>query len=82
MKREPPPAVAKRLAKLGLRSADDLALHLPHRYEDETRLTPPESALPGMPVLVEGRVLTVEVKYRPKRQLVVHAEGLVLRFLN
>ena len=82
MKREPPPAVAKKLAKLGLRSADDLALHLPHRYEDETRLTSPESAPVGTPVLVEGRVLTVEVKYRPKRQLVVHAEGLVLRFLN
>ncbi len=80
--KEPAPAVAKKLAKLGLRSADDLALHLPHRYEDETRLTPPESALPGTPALVEARVLNAEVKYRPKRQLVVHAEGLVLRFLN
>ena len=82
MKREPPPAVAKKLAKLGLRSADDFALHLPHRYEDETRLTAPESAPPGTPVLVEGIVRNVEVKYRPKRQLVVHADGLVLRFLN
>ena len=27
-------------------------------------------------------MLNAEVKYRPKRQLVVHAEGLVLRFLN
>jgi ATP-dependent DNA helicase RecG len=33
-------------------------------------------------VLVEAKVLNAEVKYRPKRQLVVHAEGLVLRFLN
>jgi ATP-dependent DNA helicase RecG len=33
-------------------------------------------------VQVEARVLSAEVKYRPKRQLVVHAEGLVLRFLN
>jgi len=82
LKREPAPAVAKKLAKLGLRSADDLALHLPHRYEDETRLTPPEAAPAGTPVLVEGKVLNAEVKYRPKRQLVVHAEGLVLRFLN
>ena len=81
-KREPAPAIAKKLAKLGLRSADDLALHLPHRYEDETRLTAPELAPAGAPVLVEGRVLNSEVKYRPKRQLVVHAEGLVLRFLN
>jgi ATP-dependent DNA helicase RecG len=82
LKREPAPAVAKKLAKLGLRSADDLALHLPHRYEDETRLTAAESAPLGTPVLVEARVLNAEVKYRPKRQLVVHAEGLVLRFLN
>src|SRR6185295_8953874 len=40
------------------------------------------AAPPGTPVLVEARVLSAEVKYRPKRQLVVHAEGLVLRFLN
>jgi len=82
LKREPAPAIAKKLAKLGLHSAVDLALHLPHRYEDETRLTPPEAAPLGTPVLVEARVLNAEVKYRPKRQLVVHAEGLVLRFLN
>jgi ATP-dependent DNA helicase RecG len=81
-KRDPAPALSTRLAKLGLRSPQDLALHLPHRYEDETRLTPIDAAPPGMPVQVEARVLNAEVKYRPKRQLVVHAEGLVLRFLN
>jgi ATP-dependent DNA helicase RecG len=80
--REAAPAVAKKLAKLGLRTAQDLALHLPHRYEDETRLTPIDAAPLGAPVQVEARVLKAEVKYRPKRQLVVHAEGLVLRFLN
>ena len=31
---------------------------------------------------VEARVLKAQVMYRPKRQLVVHAEGLVLRFFN
>jgi ATP-dependent DNA helicase RecG len=82
LKREPAPAVEKKLAKLGLRTAYDLILHLPHRYEDETRLTPPGAAPPGTPVLVEARVLNAEVKYRPKRQLVVHAVDLVLRFLN
>ena len=80
--REPAPALAKKLAKLGLRTAQDLALHLPHRYEDETHLTPADGAPAGKPVLVEAPVTNVEVKYRPKRQLVVHAEGLVLRFLN
>ncbi len=82
MKREPASAIVKKLDKLGLRTALDLALHLPHRYEDETHLTPPDAAPLGRPVLVEAPVLNVEVKYRPKRQLVVHAEGLVLRFLN
>ncbi|HUN69893.1 MAG TPA: ATP-dependent DNA helicase RecG [Burkholderiales bacterium] len=85
MSREPkqePTALARRLAKLGLHTAQDLVLHLPLRYEDETQLTPPESAPAGKPVLVEARVARAEVAFRPKRQLVVHAEGLVLRFLN
>ncbi len=75
-------ALAPKLAKLGLRTPQDLVLHLPHRYEDETELVRADSAPAGRPVQVEARVLSVEVKYRPKRQLVVHAEGLVLRFLN
>ena len=57
-------------------------LHLPLRYDDETALTAPESAPEGMPVNVEARVLKAQVMYRPKRQLIVHAEGLVLRFFN
>ena len=57
-------------------------LHLPLRYEDETVLTPPEKAPVGQPVCVEAPVLKAQVMYRPKRQLVVHAEGLVLRFFN
>ena len=79
---QPATAVAKKLAKLGLRGAQDLPFHLPLRYEDETRLTRPEDAPPGKPVLVQARVLRADVAFRPRRQLVVHAEGLVLRFLN
>jgi ATP-dependent DNA helicase RecG len=75
-------AVAAKLAKLGIRSRFDLLYHLPLRYEDETRLTPPERALPGEPALVQAPLRRVEVAFRPKRQLVVHADGLVLRFLN
>jgi len=82
LKRAPAPALARRLAKLGLRTAQDLVLHLPHRYEDETRLSRIDAVPPGKPAQVEARVLSAEVKYRPKRQLVVHAEGLVLRFMN
>jgi ATP-dependent DNA helicase RecG len=57
-------------------------LHLPLRYEDETSLVAPESAPVGQPVLVEARVVRAEVVYRPKRQLVVHAEGVALRFFH
>jgi ATP-dependent DNA helicase RecG len=73
---------APRLDKLGLRTRFDFVLHLPLRYEDETRLTDPQLAPPGQPVLIQARVLRAEVAYRPKRQLIVHAEGVVLRFFN
>jgi len=77
-----PPATANKLAKLGIRSRFDLLYHLPLRYEDETRLTPLESAPEGAPVLVQAPVRRAEVAFRPKRQLVAHCEGMVLRFLN
>ena len=57
-------------------------LHLPLRYEDETILTAPDAAPAGKAVCIEAPVLKAQVMYRPKRQLVVHAEGLVLRFFN
>ena len=57
-------------------------LHLPSRYEDETALTPIDAAPPGKPVLVQARVKRAEIAFRPRRQLIVHAEGLVLRFFN
>ncbi|HEX2567823.1 MAG TPA: ATP-dependent DNA helicase RecG [Burkholderiales bacterium] len=77
-----PGALARKLDKLGLRSRFDLVLHLPLRYEDETRLVPPDRAPPGVPVLVEAKVQRAEIAFRPRRQLVVHAEGLALRFFN
>jgi ATP-dependent DNA helicase RecG len=77
-----PTGLAAKLGKLGLRSKLDLALHLPLRYEDETALATPESAPPGKPVLIEARLERAEVAYRPRRQLIAHAEGVVLRFFN
>ena len=75
-----------KLAKLGIRSRFDLVLHLPLRYEDETTLTSPRLAQAGKPVLIEAAVRRAEVAYRPRRQLVVHAEcegePLALRFFN
>ena len=82
MTREPPPATAKKLARLGIRSRFDLLYHLPLRYEDETRLTPLGAAPVEAPALVEAPVRSTEIAFRPKRQLVVHCDGLALRFLN
>jgi ATP-dependent DNA helicase RecG len=73
---------AGKFEKLGLRSSFDFVLHLPLRYEDETTVTAPQEAPSGRPVCVEAQVRRAELAYRPRRQLVVHAEGLVLRFFN
>ena len=78
--------LAGRLAKLDLRGPRDLLLHLPLRYEDETRLTPIAVTRPGFPAQIEGEVLSAEVTLRPRRQLVVRVgDGsgtLVARWLN
>jgi len=75
-----------RLAKLGIASKFDLVLHLPLRYDDETRLYALNEAPAGEPVVVEGTVVEADVKYRPRRQLICHIEDgsgvLTLRFFN
>lgn len=64
------PALASRLAKLGVRRPFDLVLHLPLRYEDETICHPIAQAPRIGDVQVEGVVVEAEVKYRPRPQLV------------
>ena len=59
------------LAKLGLVRDIDLALHLPLRYEDETRITPIKNAREGEVAQIEGVVVDCSVQLRPRRQLVV-----------
>jgi ATP-dependent DNA helicase RecG len=45
-------------------------------------LTEPQSAAEGTPVSVQARVLEAQVMFRPRRQLVVRAAGVALRFFN
>ena len=75
-----------RLAKLDIHRPEDLLLHLPLRYEDETRLTPIAAARPGFSVQVEGEVSTCEIVLRPRRQLLVRVSDssgtLIARWLN
>ena len=82
-----PAAGSAPFARLGIRREQDLLLHLPIRYEDETRITPVARLRPGEIAQIEGRVARTEVVPRPRRMLVVElrddAGGRVdLRFFN
>ena len=74
------------LEKLGLTRDIDLALHLPLRYEDETRITRLRDAREGDLVQIEAHVTACEITYRPRRQLLVTVDDgtdtCTLRFFN
>lgn len=78
--------LAGRLARLGLRRDIDFVLHLPLRYEDETRITAVSDAPPGVAAQFEVEVVSCDLVFRPRRQLVVRVQDdsgtLTLRFLN
>ena len=69
--RKPLSAPQKALRKLGLLRDIDLALHLPLRYEDETRIVRLRDARDGQLAQIEGTVTRSEVSNRPRRQLLV-----------
>jgi len=79
-------APQRAMKKLGLVRDIDLALHLPIRYDDETRLRRIADLQGGEMAQVEGEVRASRVEFRPRRQLVVRIDDgsaeLVLRFLH
>src|SRR6188768_1642023 len=78
------PALAEKLAKLGVTQVQDLLFVLPSRYEDRTQISEIGSVRPGMRAVVEGEIQLTEVAYRRRRQLLCRvADGtgsLTLRF--
>ncbi len=80
------PALAKRLAKLGIETVADLLFWLPTRYEDRTHIVPIGSLRPGARAAVEGTVELSEVVFRGRRSLLVRlSDGtgfLTLRFFH
>ena len=56
------------LARLGLTEPWHCVLHLPLRYEDESRVTPIVALNGGEHALTEGRLVHGEVRLRPRRQ--------------
>lgn len=79
-------APQRALRKLGLVRPVDLALHLPLRYEDETRLIRLADAQEGDTAQIEAVVLSTEVVLRPRRQLLVRVDDgsaqCTLRFFS
>lgn len=77
---------ASRLEKLGLRTLLDLLFHLPHRYEDRTRVCPIGGLAVGMTALVCGKVEFTDVLPRGRKSLVCKiGDGtgtLMLRFFH
>src|SRR5205807_5919179 len=83
---KPGSTLKDKLARLGIEREQDLVLHLPLRYEDQTRLCPIAALKPGQAWQVEGTVANTEIQYRGRRQLVCLIEDgdaqLVLRFFH
>ncbi|MAW34058.1 MAG: ATP-dependent DNA helicase RecG [Proteobacteria bacterium] len=80
------PAIKNKLEKLGLRNLQDVALHLPHRYDDETSVVNIRDAQVGEVVQIEGTVVASKVIYRPRRILNVviedHSAAVNIKFFN
>jgi len=74
------------LEQLGLTRDIDLALHLPLRWEDHTRIARIAELHEGQAAQVEGVVRDSRIELRPRRQLVAHLRDdsgeLLLRLLH
>ena len=81
-------SLADKLVRIGIAREEDLVLHLPLRYEDHTRITPLAGVRVGETVQTEGTVISADIQYRPRRQLVCllrddeRSASLVLRFFS
>ncbi|MDD5578421.1 MAG: ATP-dependent DNA helicase RecG [Methylobacter sp.] len=77
---------AHRLEKLGIRIIQDLVFHLPHRYEDRTRVYPINSLTAGMTVLICARVEFTDILPRGRKSLICRVSDstgfISLRFFH
>jgi ATP-dependent DNA helicase RecG len=78
------PALAEKLAKLGVTQVQDLLFVLPSRYEDRTQVSAIGELRVGSRAVVEGEIQLTEVAYRRRRQLLCRITdgtgSLTLRF--
>jgi ATP-dependent DNA helicase RecG len=79
-------ALAETLGKLGIHSLQDLLFHLPHRYEDRTRVIGMGQLRIGDVGVVEGEVMKADLVVGRRRSLQVTLKDssgfLVMRFFH
>ncbi len=83
-------SVAEKLNKLGIFSVQDVLFHLPHRYEDRTRVAAIGSLQHGEAITIVGRIDYVDMAFthrkNSKKMLLCHISdgsgSLLLRFFH
>jgi ATP-dependent DNA helicase RecG len=80
------PQLREKLAKLGIRTVQDILFHLPLRYADRTKVTPIGALQPFSEVVIEGEVKLCDIALGRRRSLVCKVQdgtGTVsLRFFH
>ena len=80
------PAIAAKLARLKITQVTDLLFHLPLRYQDRTCITPIGQLVSGREGVVEGEIISSQIRFGRRRSLVVTigdgSGALLLRFFH
>ena len=80
------PALATKLAKLKITRVIDLLFHLPLRYQDRTHITSIGALTSGTEVVVEGEIISSQIRFGRRRSLVVTlgdgSGSLLIRFFH
>ena len=65
------PQMAIKLERLHVHTIQDVLFHLPHRYEDRTKVTPMGALLPSISAVVIGQIDLAQVVFGRRRSLIV-----------
>ncbi|MDH3355435.1 MAG: ATP-dependent DNA helicase RecG [Chromatiales bacterium] len=80
------PAIASKLARIKITQITDLLFHLPLRYQDRTHITPINQLISGREGVVEGEIISSQIRFGRRRSLVVTigdgSGALLLRFFH
>lgn len=80
------PQLAEKLAELGIVNQQDLAFHLPLRYQNRSKITPIGELQLGTDAVIEGTIINSSVVFGKRRSLLVKLQdktGIIsLRFFH